>query len=58
MSPDTNTMRKLIDQAAGDHVGLLKEDLRLLLNFVDLGYQAERKLAAIGGVITAPMVMA
>lgn len=58
MSPDTNTMRKLIDQAAGDRVGLLKEDLRQLLNYVDLGYQAERKLAAIGGVITAPMVMA
>lgn len=58
MSPDTTTMRSLIDKAEGDRVAFLKEDLRQLLNFVDLGYQAERKLAAIGGVITAPMVMA
>lgn len=58
MSPDTTTMRSLIDQAKGDRVAFLKDDLRRLLDYVDIGYQAERKLAAIGGVITAPMVMA
>lgn len=58
MSPDTTTMRSLIDQAKGDRVAFLKDDLRRLLDYVDTGYQAERKLAAIGGVITAPMVVA
>lgn len=58
MSPDTTTMRSLIDKEKGDRVALMKDDLRRLLDFVDIGYQAERKLAAIGGVITAPMVMA
>ena len=58
MSPDTITMRSLIDQAKGDRVAFLKDDLRRLLDYVDTGYQAERKLAAISGVITAPMVMA
>lgn len=58
MTPDTKSMREAIDAVPGDRVAFLKDDLRHLLHFVDIGNAAERKLAAIGGVIIAPMVLA
>jgi hypothetical protein len=58
MPPDTKSMRDAIDALPGDRVAFMKDDLRHLLDFVDIGSAAERKLAAISGVIIAPAVLA
>lgn len=58
MPPDTKSMRDHLDTLPGDRVAFLKDDLRHLLDRLDIGHAAERKLAAIGGVIIAPMVLA
>ena len=57
MTPDTKSMREAIDAVPGDRVAFMKDDLRRLLDFLDIGSAAERKLAAISGVIIAPAVL-
>lgn len=58
MFADTNSMRKLLEAAEGNLVVMVKADVAALLKLLDNGQAAERKLAAIGGVIMAPAVVA